>query len=85
MTKELAKNLRTQTSQTSNTVWTTPGGKMVTNQKVKAQFTIPELHSDKLIEWNMHVTDTLGVHDMIVGQDIMNNLGIDVRFSSDGN
>ena len=82
VTKDLAKNLRTRTTSTNSTVWTTPGGKMVTNQKVKAQFTIPELHSDRLIEWNMHVTDNLGAYDMIIGRDIMTHLGIDVRFST---
>ena len=44
---------------------------MCTNQKVKAQFTMPELHEDRLIEWNLHVAKALGKHDMIIGRDIL--------------
>ncbi len=65
----------------SGTVWTTPGGKLITNQKVKSQFTIPELHDDKLIEWEWHVAPTLGNYDAIIGRDLMEFLKIDVLFS----
>jgi len=54
---------------------------MRTNQKVKAQFTMPELHEDRLIEWNLHVTKALGKYDMIIGRDILQSLKIDLRFS----
>ena len=30
------------------TVWSTPAGPMMTNQRVKAQFTVPESQDDKL-------------------------------------
>jgi transposase InsO family protein len=76
------KNLRMKTYQQETTVWTTPGGEMTTNRKVKSQFTIPELHDDRLIEWNMHVTDDLGAYDIIIGRDILNFLGIDIKFSN---
>jgi len=54
---------------------------MCTNQKVKAQFAIPELHDDRLIEWDMHVTKTIGAYDVIIGRDILEFLKIDIRFS----
>jgi len=54
---------------------------MHTNQKVKAQFTMPESHEDRLIEWNLHVAEALGKCDMIIGRDILQFLKIDLRFS----
>ena len=82
VTSEVAKNLKIKTLQSGSTVFTTPGGKLVTNQQVKSQFTIPELHPDKLIEWNVHVASDLGAYDMIIGRDILSFLGIDVKFST---
>ena len=55
---------------------------MATTSKVRAQFTLPELHDDKLIDWDAHVTSNLGAHDMIIGRDILEFLKkIDTCFS----
>ena len=43
--------------------------------------TLPELHHDKLIDWSFHVTKTLGACDMIIGRDLLEFLGIDIKFS----
>ena len=43
---------------------------------------MPELQDDKLIEWNLHVTDDLGANDVIIGHDILEFLKIDVLFSN---
>ena len=43
--------------------------------------TLPELHHDKTIEWSFHVTKTLGAYDMIIGRDLLEFLGIDIKFS----
>ena len=55
---------------------------MTTNQKVKAQFTIPELQDRKVIEWNLHVTKDMKNYDMIIGRDMLSFLKIDVLFSN---
>jgi len=37
----------------------------------------------KLIEWDCHVLDTLGMnYDMIIGRDLLEFAGIDIRFST---
>ena len=54
---------------------------MKTRSKVKAQFTMPELQEKKLVEWNFHVADSMGAHDMIIGRDVLSFLGMDIKFS----
>ena len=81
VSEEFVRKLRVKGTK-SQQVWTTPSGSMTTSSKVKAQFTIPELHDNRLIEWDVHVTKTLGAYDMIIGRDLLQFLGIDVRFSN---
>jgi len=81
--KKFTKKLRVKNTQGTSTVWTTPAGDMKISQKFKAQFTMPELHDDHLIEWYMHVTKSLGPYDMIIGRDILKFLKIDLRFSDE--
>jgi len=65
----------------TKTQWKTPNGNFATSKQVRAMFCMPELHSNKFIEWNVHVTKDLGAYDMIIGRDVLQNLGIDLRFS----
>ena len=64
----------------SNRDWSTPNGSMSTNHMVRGQFTLPELQDNQLIEWNLHVADTLGSYDMILGRDVLEFIGLDISF-----
>jgi hypothetical protein len=80
--QKYCKHLRVKDMESSKQVWTTPSGTLTTSRKVKGQFTIPELHDNRLIEWDVHVTKSLGAYDMIIGRDLLKFLGIDVKFSN---
>ena len=42
---------------------------------------IPEFHSDRVIEWDLHVSENLGAYDMIIGRDILSDLGVKFDFT----
>ena len=60
------------------------GGSFVTTQQRLLEFRFPEFHHHKTIEWTCHVdtkTDPKEAqYDMIVGMDLMNELGIEQYF-----
>ena len=80
VSKRFAKKLKKVKSKP--TVWTTPAGQLHTTEKVKAQFILAELHDNRMIEWEVHVTQDMGAYDMIIGRDILEDLGIDIQFST---
>ena len=65
----------------SKAKWNTPAGTLTTKGKVRAQFTLPELHDNRVVEWEFHVTNNLVNYDMIIGRDMLEDLGIDIQFS----
>ena len=77
-----AKKLRMKKQGGAKTVWTTPAGELSTGQKCQATFMLPEFHSDRVIEWDLHVTKNLGAYDMIIGRDILTDLGFKFDFTS---
>ena len=73
-----------KTTLSKSTNWTTKAGTFKTNCKVKCQFTLPELHEGKDISWDMYVDESdsrLNSYDMIIGRDLLHELGIDLLFS----
>ena len=78
--KHLAKKLKTRKEPT--TKWTTMAGTVKTGESAKVEFSLPEFHPDKLIEWRVHLTEKLGSYDMIIGRDILSEMGIDIHFST---
>ena len=68
----------------TRTTWTTKAGVFKTEKTVKAKFKLPEFFQNCDIQWKLHVDqsdpkDT--AYDMIIGRDILHELGIDLLFS----
>ena len=69
---------------TSKTEWATKGGKFHTTTKCEIVFTLPAFHENRDITWTCYVddsTETLNQYDMIIGRDLITELGIDFLFS----
>ena len=63
--------------------FTTPGGALVIDKSTDVQFMLPEFHSNRALAWKFVVSNQgLGNYDMILGRDFLEELGIDVKFSS---
>ena len=65
---------------TSNTAWQTVSGNFNTAGTIKAKFALPELNPTGKITFNLHVAPTLGAHDIILGKDLLQELGILLYF-----
>ena len=67
------------------TTWATAGGEFQTRRKAKVEFQLPEFSTSKEISWSFHVdesdpkNDALG-YDMIIGRDLLTDLGIIIDF-----
>jgi hypothetical protein len=66
----------------STTTWETKGGTFHTTKRCKTSFVLPEFFRNKAVEWEFHVDSTPGPHkyDMIIGRDLMSELGITLNF-----
>ena len=80
--KKHVKHLRVRRNQASAITWSTPAGTMTTNQTCVAHLRLDELVPDSVVEWKFHVTESLGNYDMIIGRDMLQDLGIDLCFSN---
>ena len=65
--------------------WTTLGGVYTTKRKALMEFRLPEFSLNKTITWSCHVDETtdpkFAQYDMIIGDDLMQELGIDLLYS----
>ena len=64
------------------TRWKTSSGYFETTAKSKVQFTLPELHEQRIITHEVHVTRNEMGYDMIIGMDLLTQLKIDILNSS---
>ncbi|MCP4442502.1 MAG: hypothetical protein GY810_26650, partial [Aureispira sp.] len=64
------------------TSWKTTNGTFTTDKKVKIEFMIPELNDQRLVQTYVHETEKDMSYDIIIGMDLMQDLGIDILNSS---
>jgi len=62
-------------------MWTTPAGTLHATSKCQSTFMMPEFFSDRVLEFDLNVTKSLGAYDMIIGRDILAALGIKFDFT----
>ena len=80
---EICQTLKNKITKNKEITWKTPGGNFNTSKVIKAEFTMPEFHENKLIQWELHVAPDLGSYDMIIGRDLLKFLKIDILFSKE--
>ena len=79
--KEHVKDLP---KQISNQNWNTKSGTFKTNGTCKVTFSLPQFHKNREITWKMHVDESPveeNTYDMIIGRDLLHELGIIIDFS----
>ena len=60
--------------------WSAANGILTTNTQKATSFSLPELHTNKLINQSIHVVDlTIDRYDMIIGCDLIISIGIDIN------
>ena len=73
-----------KTKKEKKTKWTTKAGKFSTNRTCKIKFTLPAFHQHRNINWNCYVDESPPEschYDLIIGRDLMHEIGIDICFS----
>ena len=66
----------------STTKWATIAGEITTTYRTKATFCLPELDPSKIITKQMVVCTKPSTYDMIIGRNILEELGINIKFST---
>jgi hypothetical protein len=81
--QNLVKTLKT--TKENRTKWTTKAGNFSTHRKCEIIFTLPALHKHRQITWNCYVDESNAKsisYDLIIGRDLMHEIGIDICFSA---
>ena len=73
-----AKICKNKTTRQFNTI----AGPTQSSEYTKLEFTLPEWSTSKKISWKTYLTPQIGNYDMIIGRDIMQELKMDVLYSS---
>ena len=78
-----SKNL-IQRDKTNQTTWSTMGGQFTTDKTGLVTFSLPEFNLKKQVSWRFHVDDrskSSSTYDMIIGRDLLGELGIILNFN----
>ena len=79
--KELSKYMTNKVIPQSK--WVTAAGILHTSKTTEVRFRLSELDVDKTIKWTCHVADMSQLrYKIILGSDLLQTLGIDIRYSS---
>ena len=78
--KQCVTGLRINDSQV--TEWRTSAGVFTTNKQVELLLKLPEFYHNRVIKCNAHVTENTSNYDMIMGRDLLGQLGIQINFST---
>ena len=82
MESKLASKLRVKEDAT--TTWNTAGDPLITNKKAKIRFQLPQISSSMTINSEEHLATNISTrYDIIIGRDLMRELGIKLNFDSD--
>jgi hypothetical protein len=68
------KKLRLKQLPGQQSAWTTPAGNVFTTHKCRSAFVLPKFHRDKIIKWDLNVSESLGAYNMIIGRDLLSGL-----------
>ena len=79
--KQCIEGLRLNKSKV--TEWRTSAGVFITNKQVRLQLKLPEFYENRIITYNVHVTENTSTYDMIMGRDMLKELGIQINFGAD--
>ena len=82
--KKIIGNLKTKKNKFIQN-WKTKSGEFQTNMTCNVTFTLPQFHKNREICWEMHVDESNSQHstyDMIVGRDLMHELGFKIDFQT---
>ena len=81
VTERLATKLTTKET-SSKQKWKTVAGSFDTTKQVRAKFSFPEFFENQILEFDLHLSPSLGNYDMILGQDVLSDIKMDPRFST---
>ena len=74
-----------ETTKETKTKWTTKAGEFSTHRRCEINFTLPGLHKHRNITWKCYVDESdpeTNSYDLIIGRDLMHEIGIDICFSA---